>query len=162
MSAYYFTEKSVASKILKLLEHSTNHHFDIQKLYTQLRVQQPGEIELNQAQQKGIMSCLQDKVTVITGGPGTGKTTLIKKLLQLLDQEKIEYRLAAPTGRAAKRMTEGTGRYAVTLHRLLEFNPQTMSFTHNEQNALKLSYLIIDEASMIDIFWHTACSRRCL
>jgi exodeoxyribonuclease V alpha subunit len=152
LSAYYFTEKSVASKILKLLEHSTNHHFDIQKLYTQLRVQQPGEIELNQAQQKGIMSCLQDKVTVITGGPGTGKTTLIKKLLQLLDQEKIEYRLAAPTGRAAKRMTEGTGRYAVTLHRLLEFNPQTMSFTHNEQNALKLSYLIIDEASMIDIF----------
>ena len=152
LSAYYFTEKSVASKILKLLEHSTNHHFDIQKLYTQLRVQQPGEIELNQAQQEGIMSCLQDKVTVITGGPGTGKTTLIKKLLQLLDQEKIEYRLAAPTGRAAKRMTEGTGRYAVTLHRLLEFNPQTMSFTHNEQNALKLSYLIIDEASMIDIF----------
>ncbi|NBP03598.1 MAG: ATP-dependent RecD-like DNA helicase, partial [Proteobacteria bacterium] len=152
LSAYYFTEKSVASKILKLLEHSTNHHFDIQKLYTQLRVQQPGEIELNEAQQKGIMSCLQDKVTVITGGPGTGKTTLIKKLLQLLDQEKIEYRLAAPTGRAAKRMTEGTGRYAVTLHRLLEFNPQTMSFTHNEQNALKLSYLIIDEASMIDIF----------
>lgn len=152
LSAYYFTEKSVASKILKLLEHSTNHHFDIQKLYTQLRVQQPGEIELNQAQQEGIMSCLQDKVTVITGGPGTGKTTLIKKLLQLLDQEKIEYRLAAPTGRAAKRMAEGTGRYAVTLHRLLEFNPQTMSFTHNEQNALKLSYLIIDEASMIDIF----------
>lgn len=152
LSAYYFTEKSVSTKILKLLEHSTNHHFDIQKLYTQLRVQQPGEIELNQAQQKGIMSCLQDKVTVITGGPGTGKTTLIKKLLQLLDQEKIAYRLAAPTGRAAKRMTEGTGRYAVTLHRLLEFNPQTMSFAHNEQNALKLSYLIIDEASMIDIF----------
>lgn len=152
LSAYYFTEKAVATKILQLLEHPTNHQFDVQKLYAQLRVTPEGEIELNEAQQKGIMSSLQDKVTVITGGPGTGKTTLIKKLLQLLDQEKVAYRLAAPTGRAAKRMTEGTGRYAVTLHRLLEFNPQTMSFTHNEQNALKLSYLIIDEASMIDIF----------
>ncbi len=152
LSQFYFTEKAVANRILKLLDHPSKHSFDLHEVYTQLRAPQEGEIALNEAQQKGIMSCLQHKVSVITGGPGTGKTTLIKKLLQVLDQKHVAYRLAAPTGRAAKRMTEGTGKYAVTLHRLLEFNPQTMGFTHNEQNALKLDFLIIDEASMIDIF----------
>jgi exodeoxyribonuclease V alpha subunit len=70
----------------------------------------------------------------------------------LLDEYKVSYKLAAPTGRAAKRMMEGTGRYAETLHRLLEFDVSTMSFVHNESNALKLDFLILDEASMIDIF----------
>jgi exodeoxyribonuclease V alpha subunit len=98
------------------------------------------------------MNCLQHKVTVITGGPGTGKTTLIKKLLSILDDQSINYKLAAPTGRAAKRIMEGTGRHALTIHRLLEFDVSTMSFTHNESNALKVQFLIIDEASMIDIF----------
>ncbi len=152
LSHYYFVEKSVAQKVLKLLEFPAKHTFDIHAIYNQLRVPIAGEIELNEAQQKGILSCLQEKVTVITGGPGTGKTTLIKKLLEILDQNGVAYRLAAPTGRAAKRITEGTKKYAVTLHRLLEFNPQTMGFTHNEQNSLKLDFLIIDEASMIDIF----------
>jgi exodeoxyribonuclease V alpha subunit len=152
LSQFYFTEKAVANRLLRLLEHPSAHTFDLHNIYCQLRAPQEGEIALNEAQQKGIMSCLQHKVSVITGGPGTGKTTLIKKLLHMLDQHHINYRLAAPTGRAAKRMTEGTGKYAVTLHRLLEFNPQTMGFVHNEQNALKVDYLIIDEASMIDIF----------
>ena len=98
------------------------------------------------------MACLQHKVNIITGGPGTGKTTLIKKLLTILDKHNLTYRLAAPTGRAAKRMMEGTGRHAATLHRLLEFDVSTMSFTHNEQNALRLDFLIVDEASMIDTF----------
>jgi exodeoxyribonuclease V alpha subunit len=109
-------------------------------------------IELNEDQQRGILTCLQNKVTIITGGPGTGKTTLIKTLLGILDAQKQTYKLAAPTGRAAKRMQEGTGRYAETLHRLLEFDVSTMGFTKNEQNALKTDFLIVDEASMIDIF----------
>jgi len=152
LSLYYFTEKSVSQRLLRVLDHPPKHTFDIHAIYQQLRVVKDSEIELNEAQQKGIMSCLQNKVSVITGGPGTGKTTLIKKLLHILDEHGVRYQLAAPTGRAAKRITEGTGRYAATLHRLLEFNPQTMNFVHNEQNALKLDYLIIDEASMIDIF----------
>ncbi|MCF7900508.1 ATP-dependent RecD-like DNA helicase [Candidatus Babeliales bacterium] len=152
LSAFYYTEKAVANKIKSLTEYPPQHIFNIDKVYQQLRVPKEHEIGLNEAQQTGIMSCIQNKISVITGGPGTGKTTMIKKLLEILDEHKIIYRLAAPTGRAAKRMTEGTGRYAVTLHRLLEFNAATMGFVHNETNALKLQFLIIDEASMIDIF----------
>ena len=70
----------------------------------------------------------------------------------ILDDHKLSYKLAAPTGRAAKRITEGTGRFALTIHRLLEFDVTTRGFTRNEQNALQLDFLIIDEASMIDIF----------
>ncbi len=152
LSQYYHLEKGIAKKINALMAHPSTRSFDLDAIYTSLRFQQPDEIELNEAQQKGVMDCLQAKVSIITGGPGTGKTTLIKKLLTILDANKVSYKLAAPTGRAAKRIMESTGKFAVTIHRLLEFNLQTMGFTHNEQNALKLDYLIIDEASMIDVF----------
>ena len=125
---------------------------DIGNIYPLLESTEKGQVELNQEQKEGVLRVIENKVSIITGGPGTGKTTLVKKLLQIFDEKKINYKLAAPTGRAAKRITESTGRYAVTLHRLLEFNPQIMGFTHNEQNALKLDVLIVDEASMIDIF----------
>ncbi|MFT6765499.1 MAG: exodeoxyribonuclease V alpha subunit [Alteromonas naphthalenivorans] len=149
---FYHTEKNVAEKLKKLLAQKAFKTFDLKKVYTQIRTPKEGQVELNESQQKGILNCLQNKVSIITGGPGTGKTTLVKNLLNVLDNEKVNYKLAAPTGRAAKRMTESTGRYAVTLHRLLEFNMQTMGFTYNEQNALKTDFLIVDEASMIDIF----------
>ncbi|MEX0940124.1 MAG: ATP-dependent RecD-like DNA helicase [Candidatus Babeliales bacterium] len=152
LAPFYFSEKSLAQKILSLCEFKTPYQFDIDKIYTSLRVSDQHNVALNEEQQHAIITCLQQKVSIITGGPGTGKTTLIKKLLSILDEHKITYKLAAPTGRAAKRMMEGTGRYAATLHRLLEFDVSTMSFTHNEQNALKLDFLIIDEASMIDTF----------
>lgn len=152
LSQYYFSEYGVAQKILNLLAYQSPFQFDIDQIYTLLRVTDGKNVILNEDQQRAIMACLQNKVTVITGGPGTGKTTLIKKLLHILDDHKIQYRLAAPTGRAAKRMMEGTGRHAMTLHRLLEFDVSTMGFSHHEQNALKLDFLIVDEASMIDIF----------
>ena len=152
LSPFYFSERNVSIKIKTLLERPSRHKFDIEAIYKSLRIPVQGEIALNDDQQRGILGCIQNKVTVITGGPGTGKTTLIKKLLSTLDKEKVRYKLAAPTGRAAKRIIEGTGKFAMTIHRLLEFDPATMGFKHNEMNALDLDFLIIDEASMIDIF----------
>lgn len=148
---YYWTEKNVANKITTLLE-SNFKTFETADVYSLLQIKKEREVDLNELQQEGILRALDNKISIVTGGPGTGKTTLVKKLLHILDQKKISYKLAAPTGRAAKRITESTGKYAETLHRLLEFNPQIMGFSHNEQNALKLDFLIIDEASMIDIF----------
>ena len=152
LSQHYYIERSIAHKIHKLLAEPSRLSVNIDQIYSQLRAPQPHEIALNEDQQHGIITCLQHKVTVITGGPGTGKTTLIKKLLSFLEQERIEFLLAAPTGRAAKRIIESTGNHAATIHRLLEFDPQTRAFSRNEDNALKLSFLIIDEASMIDTF----------
>lgn len=153
LTKHYLTELNVAKRLGELISHPSHLNFDIEKIYQSLRVEDnPQEPSLNELQQKGILATLQNKVTIITGGPGTGKTTLIKKLLSILDSNKVTYKLAAPTGRAAKRIMEGTGKYAATIHRLLEFDVSTMSFVHNENNALKLDYLIVDEASMIDIF----------
>ncbi len=151
LSAHYYSEKGIAQKIKKLLEAPSTFSFDINHIYEQMRADN-GEFALNKDQQEGVLACLQNKVTVITGGPGTGKTTLIKQLLTILDKKKVRYKLAAPTGRAAKRITESTRRHASTLHRLLEFDVGSMSFKHNEQNALPTDFLIVDEASMIDVF----------
>lgn len=153
LTQYYFSEKGIAQKIAALQEYPSHHTFDLDAIYTSMRTQSSAHaIQLNEDQQRGIMAVLQNKVTVITGGPGTGKTTLIKTLLGILDDTRLSYKLAAPTGRAAKRINEGTGRHASTLHRLLEFDFNTMGFLKNEQNALAIDVLIIDEASMIDVF----------
>ncbi len=152
LSHHYFAEKGCAQKLELLNQQRLNHSLDSNQIYQSLRAPKDNEIFLNDDQQEGILACLQNKVAVITGGPGTGKTTLIKKLLQILDDNKLTYRLAAPTGRAAKRITQGTGKLALTIHRLLEFDVTSRGFSRNEQNALQLDFLIIDEASMIDIF----------
>ncbi len=152
LAQHYYVEKNIAAKLDTVINHYSTRSFDIDAIYQSLRIPKEDEVELNEAQQKGIIDCLQAKVSIITGGPGTGKTTLIKKLLGILDGLQIGYKLTAPTGRAAKRMMESTGRFAVTIHRLLEFNPHTMTFTYNEQHSLKVDYLIVDEASMIDAF----------
>lgn len=148
---FYGTEQAVTKYIKNLLQYPTTFNIDIDKIYHDLRTSN-SSLYLNENQQKGVLSCLQNKITVITGGPGTGKTTLIKKLLETLDKEKISYKLAAPTGRAAKRIMESTGKFAATVHRLLEFDGVLKKFLHNESNSLKLDFLIVDEASMIDIF----------
>ncbi|MFH1831545.1 MAG: ATP-dependent RecD-like DNA helicase [bacterium] len=168
---FYYSEKGIAQKIQKLLSYRDEllspdrTPIDIDEIYQKLRAGQvnasasannlennKNNIFLNEDQQRGIIACLQSKITIITGGPGTGKTTLIKQLLEVFDGQRLRYRLAAPTGRAAKRMFESTGRNTETLHRLLEFTPGFMSFARNEQNALSLDYLVVDEASMIDVF----------
>jgi exodeoxyribonuclease V alpha subunit len=94
---------------------------------------------------------LREKVFVITGGPGTGKTTLLMSLLAVLRRAKATFALAAPTGRAAKRMTESTGEEALTLHRLLEYSPREGGFQRHRDNPLQVDVVIVDEASMVDL-----------
>ncbi|MFH0898918.1 MAG: AAA family ATPase, partial [bacterium] len=143
----------IAGKIERLMSKGSSFEcLNFDAIYQQLRKNDGSQLHLNEDQQRGILACLQSKITIITGGPGTGKTTLVKKLLQILEQQRIQFRLAAPTGRAAKRVFESTGKNAETLHRLLEFSPSSMNFIRDEQNALDLNFLIIDEASMIDVF----------
>jgi exodeoxyribonuclease V alpha subunit len=150
---FYFSEKGIAHKLDKMITSPSHHMFDIPHVQQLLQEQSSaGQLLLNEQQQEGVLACLQNKVTIITGGPGTGKTTLIKKLLMLLDLKQVKYALAAPTGRAAKRITEGTERPAYTLHRLLDFDVSTMSFRYNESRQFAVDFLIVDEASMIDVF----------
>lgn len=113
------------------------------------------EIVLAEAQRDAINAVLRNSVTVITGGPGTGKTTIIKSIIKIMEAQGKEVALAAPTGRAAKRMTEVTGCEAKTIHRLLENMPSEglgqAYFAKNEKNKLDCDILIVDEMSMVDI-----------
>lgn len=112
--------------------------------------QRENGITFSPMQRQAILSSLENSVFIITGGPGTGKTTLIKCILALLEGEEIE--LCAPTGRAAKRMKETTGTESKTIHRLLKYNPVQNSFAVNAENPLETDCVIMDEASMVDVF----------
>ncbi|MFN8473067.1 MAG: ATP-dependent RecD-like DNA helicase [Anaerolineae bacterium] len=108
------------------------------------------ELELAPQQAEAVQTALTSKVAILTGGPGTGKTYTLRAILKLLEARKHSVLLAAPTGRAAKRMNEATGHTAKTLHRLLEFKPG-QSFVRDEQNPLDADMVIVDETSMIDL-----------
>jgi len=103
------------------------------------------------AQREALLTALNSKVAIITGGPGVGKTTIIRALVEIFGAKKLDLRLAAPTGRAAKRMTETTGHEALTLHRLLKYLPATRTFEFCVDNVMEADAFIVDEASMIDI-----------
>lgn len=109
------------------------------------------KLPLTQEQQAAIYQAIQSPVFVLTGGPGVGKTTLIKILVRLFKKQNISFALAAPTGRAAKRISESTGHTAKTLHRLLEYDPYAMTFRYDGENYLPVKALVIDESSMIDV-----------
>ncbi len=111
---------------------------------------------LTERQREAVQTAYRHKVSILTGGPGTGKSTSLRALLLLLRMRKIDVALAAPTGRAAKRLTEATGVQAKTLHRLLEYAPHDNSYSRSEDNPLPYSFVIVDEFSMVDIllFYH--------
>ena len=108
-------------------------------------------VELAPAQRRALQLALTSKTVVITGGPGVGKTTLLKALLMIFRAKKLRVALCAPTGRAAKRMSESAGEEAKTIHRLLQYNPGTGGFVHREGNPLECDVLVVDESSMIDV-----------
>jgi len=109
------------------------------------------KIKLAARQREALAAALTQKAVVITGGPGTGKTTLIRGVVQILGKKDLEVVLAAPTGRAAKRLTEATDHPARTIHRLLEFNPINRVFSRNRENPIEADCLVIDEISMLDV-----------
>jgi exodeoxyribonuclease V alpha subunit len=102
-------------------------------------------------QSEAVRQALQSKISILTGGPGTGKTTILRALVSILRAKKTKILLAAPTGRAARRMAESCSHFAQTVHRLLKFDPSQGGFTVNEQNPLTCDFVIMDEASMLDL-----------
>ncbi|WP_347264902.1 ATP-dependent RecD-like DNA helicase [Nitrobacter sp.] len=114
-------------------------------------IEQKTGLTLAASQAEAIRLALRSKVLVITGGPGVGKTTIVNSILRILAAKDTKLLLCAPTGRAAKRMTEATGREARTIHRLLEFGPKTFGFKRTDDNPLDCDLLVIDESSMVDV-----------
>ena len=112
--------------------------------------QQKAGFEFADAQTEALKQSLSFKVSILTGGPGTGKTTILRALVSILRAKKTKIFLTAPTGRAAKRMSESTSHFAQTIHRLLKFDPSQGGFTMNENSPLVCDYLIMDESSMLD------------
>jgi exodeoxyribonuclease V alpha subunit len=108
-------------------------------------------LQLAASQREAVRIALLSKVLVITGGPGVGKTTLVNSILKILIAKQVRVALCAPTGRAAKRLSESTGMEAKTIHRLLETDPRTGEFRRTEEHSLECDLLVVDEASMVDV-----------
>jgi len=108
-------------------------------------------LELSDSQRAAVAAAIKGKVTIITGGPGVGKTTVVNSILRILQANGVSVCLCAPTGRAAKRLTESTGTEAKTIHRLLEFDPWIMGFRRNQYATLTTDLVVVDEVSMVDL-----------
>ncbi len=153
-SHYYYMELNVAKML-----HDLNVAFDVSETELLHRLEKISEntgFYLDQMQKNAVIEAARHGVFVLTGGPGTGKTTTINSMIHFFESEGMDIRLAAPTGRAAKRMTEATGYEAQTIHRLLEVNgsPEeegSTGFSRDEENPLEADVIIIDEMSMVDL-----------
>jgi exodeoxyribonuclease V alpha subunit len=153
LTPFYYSEVGVTKRIQRLIDHPTSRLAVLKKQNAshQSSIEnRQSKIKLAQQQLVAIQTAVSNKVTILTGGPGTGKTTTMRSLLDLLDRHRISYALASPTGRAAKRLAEATGREAKTVHRLLEFKPG-QGFGRSEEYPINADMIIIDEASMLDL-----------
>jgi exodeoxyribonuclease V alpha subunit len=108
-------------------------------------------ISFADSQRAAIRAAVTHKVMVVTGGPGTGKTTIVRAIIEMFLAKRLRVVLTAPTGRAAKRLSESTGREAMTIHRLLGFNPGTRDYTYSRENPLDADLVVVDETSMVDV-----------
>lgn len=141
---YFFAETMTASKLVGILHGNTKDIKLSDKFW------KDSKISYDEVQKEAITKAMASKVMVLTGGPGTGKTTTTNGIIKAWESADLDILLAAPTGRAAKRMKEATGKDAMTIHRLLGYNPDT-GWMYNEDSPLEGDALIVDEASMIDI-----------
>jgi len=149
LASFYAAERGITQGLKRLRESpSSIRPIDPEKAIEW--IQQKLYIQLAQRQKEAILSAANSKVLIITGGPGTGKTTLIRAILRIFQQLKLRIFLAAPTGRAAKRMSEATGWEAKTIHRMLEYSPRKGSFQKDQDDPLESDVIVIDEASMVD------------
>ena len=162
IASYYYAELSCAKMLHDLnlpMDHdmrSPLREAELEKNLERLARQQG--LELDELQMHAVKECIRNGVFILTGGPGTGKTTTINMIIRYFEAEGLDIFLAAPTGRAAKRMTETTGFEARTIHRMLELNSALsdddvhhVSFERNEENPLEADVVIIDETSMMDV-----------
>lgn len=154
-ASLYYTELNCARMLMDL-----NIKYDVTYKNIEKRLQRTMEnidIELDEHQKTAVLEAIRNGITIITGGPGTGKTTTINTIIRMFEQDNLNILLAAPTGRAAKRMSETTKRPAQTIHRLLEISgardseEDRFTFERNEENPLEADVIIIDEMSMVDI-----------
>ncbi|MFO7741345.1 MAG: ATP-dependent RecD-like DNA helicase [Anaerolineae bacterium] len=153
LAPFYYGEVGVTNRLRELLDGPGTRlapfrSIDWEALLSQ--VTRDSAIELSSEQQRAVRTALSNKVTVLTGGPGTGKTVTVRTVIAALEAMRRKYALCAPTGRAAKRLSDATDRPAKTVHRLLEYSPQH-GFQRNEKHPLEVDCLIVDEASMLDL-----------
>lgn len=145
----YAVERAIARKLYSLSESSFDSggiEVDFDKISEEISVELTGE------QEEAVVSAVNNRITIITGGPGTGKTTIIRAIIESLKIAEKSVMVAAPTGRAAKRIEEASAYQASTIHRMLKIDPETRKFVHNEENPLKTDAVIVDEFSMVDFF----------
>ncbi len=155
LTRFHHCESKIAFYLHRLLNSPKSIHFNDPENDI-VRITQQLDITLAPEQMDAVRASTRSKIMVLTGGPGTGKTTIINAIIKLFESVKAKILLAAPTGRAAKRMAETSGKEAKTIHRLLEFRPQEEGFARNENNPLACSLLVVDESSMMDtqLFYH--------
>ena len=159
-SKLYFYETSVAQKLALLNSSTKQTEYKIDDEI--LHFEEKNKISFHDEQKNAIITAINSGVSVITGGPGTGKTTIIKCIIEILSQHNRKFMLLAPTGRASKRMSDATGYEAKTIHRALEVAQGDMAsisrFVHNENNPFKTNCVIVDEMSMVDVaLMHHLC-----
>ena len=152
-SKYYFYENAVAQKLTLLNTAQIVKHLNLEDEIKHF--EEKNHITFHEEQKNAIKNSINSGVSVITGGPGTGKTTIIKCIIEILKQNNQKFMLLAPTGRAAKRMSDSTGEEAKTIHRALEVASGDLArisrFVYNENNTFKTNVVIVDEVSMVDV-----------
>lgn len=155
LTPFHIAEKNTAKRLLELRNNRVTRLADFksvnwEKAEAYLTAKLPNQLTIKQLD--AVRAALTEKVSILTGGPGTGKTTTVRAIIQLLKAKHKTFKLAAPTGRAAKRLSEATGEPAQTLHRLLEFKPfEHKKFLRDRDNPLDADLIIVDETSMIDL-----------
>ncbi len=155
LAPFYYAEIGVANRLKQIFASPQSRLAKFRAMEWRAAfewIASKNKIELTEKQQQAVQTALTSKVSILTGGPGTGKTTSVRALIQLLKAKGHSFKLAAPTGRAAKRLSEATGEAAQTLHRLLEFKPfEGNKFLRDRDNPLDADLIIVDELSMIDL-----------